>query len=68
MKDMITVLRQIDRDFFKCYDIKKWKMAKCHLAAVNPLAAFYDIQGRKGQVLFFCSVSDTTRDLYKQVF
>jgi hypothetical protein len=34
VKDMITVLRQIDSDFiFKYYGIKKWKMAKCHLAA-----------------------------------
>jgi hypothetical protein len=28
--------------------------------AVNPLVAFYD-DGRKGEVLFFCSVPDTTR-------
>jgi hypothetical protein len=31
--------------------------------AVNPLVAFYDIHGRKGEVLFFYSVSDTIRDL-----
>jgi hypothetical protein len=30
----------------------------------NPLVAFYDNHGRKGDVLFFCSVPDTTRDLY----
>jgi hypothetical protein len=29
---------------------------------VNPLVAFYDIYGRKGEVLFFCSVPDTTQD------
>jgi hypothetical protein len=29
---------------------------------VNSLVAFYDIQGRKGEVLFFYSVPDTTRD------
>jgi hypothetical protein len=34
------------------------------LSAVNPLVAFYDIHGRKGEVLFFCSVPDTTRDQY----
>jgi hypothetical protein len=32
------------------------------VSAVNPLVAFYDIHGRKGEVLFFCSVPDTTRD------
>jgi hypothetical protein len=30
---------------------------------VNPLVALYDIHGRKGEVLFFCSVPDTTRDI-----
>jgi hypothetical protein len=30
---------------------------------VNPLVAFYDIHGRKREVLFFCSVPDTTRDM-----
>jgi hypothetical protein len=30
--------------------------------AVNPLVTFYDIHGRKREVLFFCSVPDTTRD------
>jgi hypothetical protein len=29
---------------------------------VNPLVAFYGTRGRKREVLFFCSVSDTTRD------
>jgi hypothetical protein len=32
------------------------------VSAVNPLVAFYDINGRKGQVIIFCSVPDTTRD------
>jgi hypothetical protein len=35
--------------------------------AVNPLVAFYDIHGRKREVLFFCSVPDTTRDIYKDI-
>jgi hypothetical protein len=30
---------------------------------VNPLVAFYDIHGRKREVLLFCSVPDTTRFL-----
>jgi hypothetical protein len=31
--------------------------------AINPLDAFYDIHGRKREVLFFYFVPDTTRDL-----
>jgi hypothetical protein len=30
---------------------------------INPLVAFYDIQGGKRVVLFFYFVPDTTRDL-----
>jgi hypothetical protein len=30
--------------------------------AINPLVAFYDIHGRKREVLFFYFVPDTTRD------
>jgi hypothetical protein len=30
------------------------------VSAVNPLIAFYDIYGRKGEALFYSSVSDTT--------
>jgi hypothetical protein len=30
------------------------------VSAINPLVAFYDIHERKGEVLFFCSVPDTT--------
>jgi hypothetical protein len=36
------------------------------VSAINTLVAFYDIHGRKGKVLFFCSVPDTTRDQTKQ--
>jgi hypothetical protein len=32
------------------------------VSAVNPLVAFYDIHGRKEEVLFFFSVPETTRD------
>jgi hypothetical protein len=38
-----------------------------NVSAVNPLVAFYDIHGRKGEVLFFCSVPDTTRDPFMDV-
>jgi hypothetical protein len=31
--------------------------------AINPLVAFYDIHGRKSEVLFFYFVPHTTRDL-----
>jgi hypothetical protein len=30
-------------------------------SGVNPLVAFHDIHGRKAEVLFFCSVPDTTQ-------
>jgi hypothetical protein len=33
------------------------------VGVVNPLGAFYDIHGRKREVLFFYSVPDTTQDL-----
>jgi hypothetical protein len=38
--------------------------SECNLSqgnAVNSLVAFYDIDGRKVEVPFFCSVPDTTR-------
>jgi hypothetical protein len=39
------------------------RVTAVHLrCAVDPLVAFYDINGRKGEVLFFNSVPDTTRD------
>jgi hypothetical protein len=34
------------------------------VSAINPLVAINDIHGMKGEVLFFCNVPDTTRDLY----
>jgi hypothetical protein len=42
------------------------------VSAINPLVAFYDIHGRKREVLFFCFVPDTIRDILyyiiKQLF
>jgi hypothetical protein len=35
------------------------------VSAINLLVAFYDIHERKGEVLFFCSVPDTTRDFFE---
>jgi hypothetical protein len=32
------------------------------VSAINPLVVFYDIRGRKGEVLLFCSFPDTTRN------
>jgi hypothetical protein len=32
------------------------------VSPINPLVAFYDIHGRKREVLFFYFVPDTTRD------
>jgi hypothetical protein len=34
------------------------------VSAVNPLVAFYDIHGRKGEVLFFLSATDTTQHFF----
>jgi hypothetical protein len=36
------------------------------VSAINPLVAFYDIHGRKREVLFFYFVTGTTRDLFKK--
>jgi hypothetical protein len=38
------------------------------VCAVNPIVAFYDIHGRKREVLFFYFVPDTTRDLSIDVY
>jgi hypothetical protein len=32
------------------------------VSAINPIVAFYDIHGRKREVIFFYFVPDTTRD------
>jgi hypothetical protein len=32
------------------------------VSVINPLVAFYDIHRRNGEVLFYCSVPDPTRD------
>jgi hypothetical protein len=37
------------------------------VSAINPLVALYDIHGRKGELLFFYFVPDTTRDKIKQI-
>jgi hypothetical protein len=33
------------------------------VSAINPLVAFYDIPGRKREVIFFYFVPDTTQDI-----
>jgi hypothetical protein len=38
------------------------------VSAVNPLVAFYDIHRKRGEVLFFCSVPDATRDISIEIF
>jgi hypothetical protein len=42
--------------------IAVWAQSISDVSAANSLGAFYDIHGRKGEVFFFCSVPDTTRD------
>jgi hypothetical protein len=39
-----------------------WSQSISGVNAVIPLIAFYDIHGRKREVVFFYSVPDTTRD------
>jgi hypothetical protein len=39
-----------------------------YISGVNPLVAFYDIHGRKREVLFFYIVPDTTRNYVKTTF
>jgi hypothetical protein len=41
-------------------------IAESDVNAINPLVAFYDIHGRKREVVFFYFVSDTTRDYQQQ--
>jgi hypothetical protein len=49
--------------------IAVWSQTISGVSAVNPLVAFYDIHGRKREILFFYFVPDTTGDntveLYK---
>jgi hypothetical protein len=42
--------------------IAVWSQSISGVSAVNPLVAFYGIDGRKREVLFFYFVPDTTRD------
>jgi hypothetical protein len=44
--------------------VTTWLQSISGGSAVNPLVGFYDIHGRKGEVIFFCSVADTTRFCY----
>jgi hypothetical protein len=45
--------------------IAVWLHSILGVSAVNPAVAFYDIQGRKREVLFIYFVPDTTRDFMK---
>jgi hypothetical protein len=40
-----------------------WSQLILGVSVVNPLVAFYDLHERKGEVRFFCSVPENTRDL-----
>jgi hypothetical protein len=44
--------------------IAAWLLRSSGVGAVNPLVAFCDIHGSKGDMIFFCSVPDTTRDFF----
>jgi hypothetical protein len=45
--------------------IAVWLQSISEASAVNPLVAFYDIDGRKREVLLFYFVPDTTRKVVK---
>jgi hypothetical protein len=47
--------------------IAVWSQYISDVSAVNPLDAFYDIHGRKGEVLCFWSVSNTTRSANRTI-
>jgi hypothetical protein len=42
--------------------IAVWSQSISCVNAINPIVTFYDIHGRKSEVLFFYFVPDTTRD------
>jgi hypothetical protein len=42
-----------------------WSQSISGANAIDPLVAFYDIHGRKREVLFFYSAPDTTRDYHE---
>jgi hypothetical protein len=42
--------------------IAVWSQSISGVSAINPLVAFFDIHGRKREVLFFYFVPDTTQD------
>jgi hypothetical protein len=46
----------------KTYTIKR--NSKTDVCVNGPLVAFYDIRRKMAEVLFFCSVPDTTRDTF----
>jgi hypothetical protein len=45
--------------------IAVWSLSISGVSVINLSVAFYDIRGRKGELLFFCSVPDTIRDEIK---
>jgi hypothetical protein len=42
--------------------IPNWLQSISGVSAVNLLVTFYDVNGRKEHMLFFCSVLETTQD------
>jgi hypothetical protein len=38
------------------------------VSAINPLVAFYDIDGGKREVLFFYFIPNTTQDIFYSLF
>jgi hypothetical protein len=47
--------------------IAVWSQSTSDVSAINPVVVFYDILGRKREVLFFYFVPDTTWDLLTDI-
>jgi hypothetical protein len=58
------VLPKLPRNENYCRRDRWWIAVHLRWSAVNPLVDFYDIHGRKGEVLFYCSVPGTIRDIF----
>jgi hypothetical protein len=62
-RSRFTLLQSYAADVTGGKPITAWTQTISGEIAVNPLVTFYDILGRKGDVLFFYFISDTTRKI-----
>jgi hypothetical protein len=59
--DTYSLTRYLTADETGGKPIAVWLQFITDVSAFNPLVAFYDIHARKGEVVFFCCVPNTTR-------